>query len=55
MFDRTACPNAEPLVVRSHRNQHRSLGPDRPLAAATAALFPIEPEELLVVDQVTPA
>ena len=46
-----------PAVVRRHRNQHRRPGPDRPLATATAAhrklLFPVEPEQLLVVDHVT--
>jgi hypothetical protein len=45
-----------PAVVRRHRNHHRCPGPDRPLATATAAhrklLFPIEPEQLLVVDHV---
>jgi hypothetical protein len=40
-----------PPVVRRHRNQHRRPGPDRPLAAATAAhrelLLPVEPNSLL--------
>lgn len=49
--------SADPTqLVRHHRNQHRRPVPDRPLAATTAArrqlLFPIEPEELFVVDQI---
>lgn len=39
-----------PAVVRRHRHRHRRRGPDRPLAAATAAhrepLFPVQPEEV---------
>src|SRR3981081_403796 len=46
-----------PAVVGRHRNQHRRPGPDRALAPATAAhrklFFPVEPEQLLVVDHVT--
>src|SRR4051812_24916092 len=41
---------------RRHRNQHRRPGPDRSFAAAAAAyrqlLFPVEPEQFLVVDQI---
>src|SRR3954447_3728584 len=37
--------------------EHRRPGPDRPLATATAAhrelFFPIEPEQLLVVDHIS--
>src|SRR6516165_6214099 len=45
-----------PAIVGGHRHHHRRPGPNGPLAAAPAAyrkpLFPVEPEEPLVVDQI---
>jgi hypothetical protein len=45
-----------PAVIRRYRHHHRRPGPERPLAATTVTdrepLFPVEPEQFLVVDQI---